>query len=168
MTSTQTQTPMNTGRDLQKDLLKNWYGQLSQANEKGEKVAYLFISGNIMELLKVFDFHVAFPEVNALQCGIKRTAGDMILKAEDLGYSSDVCGYVKNDIGLATSGNRGPFGALPKPDLLVCNYSGCNTYIKWFEALAELYGARVFMLDVPYRRTGREQRQEDVDYVVKQ
>ncbi|MBI5867611.1 MAG: benzoyl-CoA reductase subunit B, partial [candidate division Zixibacteria bacterium] len=59
----QTQVPMNTGRDLQKDLLQNWYSQLSQANEKGEKVAYLFISGNIMELLKGFDLHVVFPEV---------------------------------------------------------------------------------------------------------
>jgi len=156
------------GRDRQKDLLAQWYGRLENAPRTGTPVAYLFISGNIGELLRSFGFELLFPEVNALQCGVKKVAGDFILKAEDLGYSSDVCGYVKNDIGLATSGNRGPFGALPKPDLLVCNYSGCNTYIKWFEALAELYGARVFMLDVPYRRTGGEQRQEDVEYVVKQ
>lgn len=157
-----------TGRDLQKKLLGDWYRRLENAPRDGTPVAYLFISGNIAELLRLFGFELVFPEVNALQCGIKKVAGEFILKAEDLGYSSDVCGYVKNDIGLASSGNRGPFGTLPKPDLLVCNYSGCNTYIKWFEALAELYGARLFLLDVPYRRTGEEQRPEDVQYVVAQ
>jgi benzoyl-CoA reductase subunit B len=154
-----------TGRDLQKTLLGDWYKRLENAPRDGTPVAYLFISGNIGELLRAFGFELVFPEVNALQCGIKKVAGDFILQAEDLGYSSDVCGYVKNDIGLATSGNRGPFGTLPKPDLLLCNYSGCNTYIKWFEALAEHYGARFFMLDVPYRRTGDLQRQQDLDYV---
>jgi len=157
-----------TGRELQKELLNQWYQRLEDAPQNGTPVAYVFISGNICELLRSFGFELVFPEVNALQCGIKKVAGDFILKAEDLGYSSDVCGYVKNDIGLATSGNRGPFGTLPKPDLLVCNYSGCNTYIKWFEALAELYGARLFLLDVPYRRTGETQRPEDLDYVVAQ
>ncbi len=155
----------NTGRDLQKVLLGNWYKRLEDAPQTGTPIAYLFISGNIAELLRVFGFELVYPEVNALQCGIKKVAGDLILKAEDLGYSSDVCGYVKNDIGLAASGNRGPFGHLPKPDLLVCNYSGCNTYIKWFEALAEHYGARLFLLDVPYRRTGDLQRPQDLDYV---
>ena len=156
------------GRDLQKELLGAWYQRLENAPRTGTPVAYLFISGNIGELLRSFGFELVFPEVNALQCGVKKVAGDFILKAEDLGYSSDVCGYVKNDIGLATSGNRGPFGTLPKPDLLVCTYSGCNTYIKWFEALAELYGARFFMLDVPYRRTGEQELPQDRDYVVAQ
>lgn len=158
----------DTGRDLQKKLLGNWYKRLEDAPRNGTPVAYLFISGNIAELVRSFGFELAFPEVNALQCGIKKVAGDFILKAEDLGYSSDVCGYVKNDIGLAASGNRGPFGGLPKPDLLLCNYSGCNTYIKWFEALAEHYGARLFLLDVPYRRTGDALRPEDITYVVAQ
>ncbi|MBI3669615.1 MAG: 2-hydroxyacyl-CoA dehydratase [Acidobacteria bacterium] len=158
----------DVGRDLQKKMLGDWYRRLENAPRDGTPVAYLFISGNIGELLRSFGFELLYPEVNALQCGIKKVAGDLILKAEDLGYSSDVCGYVKNDIGLATSGNRGPFGTLPKPDLLVCNYSGCNTYIKWFEALAEHYDAPVFLLDVPYRRTGETQRQEDLDYVVAQ
>lgn len=165
MATSQTDTTTNTGRDLQKQLLQNWYSALSHANEKGEKVAYLFISGNIMELLKVFDFHVVFPEVNALQCGIKRTAGEMILKAEDLGYSSDVCGYVKNDIGLVASDMTGPFGKMAKPDLLVCTYSGCNTYIKWFEALAAHFHCPLYMFDVPFSR-GPETRTADIRYMM--
>lgn len=141
-----------TGRDLQKELLGDWFKRLSEAPARREPVAYLFISGNIAELLTQFGFHLVYPEVNALQCGIKKVAGEYILKAEDLGYSPDVCGYVKNDIGLLHSGNKSPMGDLPPPDLLVCNYCGCRTYVKWFEALAEFYGAPLFVLDVPYRR----------------
>ncbi len=94
-------------------------------------------------------------------------AGDNILRAEDIGYSSDVCGYVKNDIGLYLNERQSPFGQLPEPDLLVCNFSGCNTFIKWFEALADLYDVPMYMIDVPYQRTP-EQRPEDVAYVAAQ
>lgn len=152
------------GRNLQKSLLERWYQALSEANTKKEPVAYLFISGNIAELLEVFDFHLVYPEVNALQCGVKKIAGQFILRAEDEGYSSDVCGYVKNDLGLAISGNLGPFGKLPRPDLLVCTFSGCTTYIKWFEALAHHYQAPLFILDVPFCRTG-EINPEDLQYI---
>src|SRR6266545_4353843 len=156
-----------TGRDLQKELLGEWFRRLSEAPARREPVAYLFISGNIAELLTQFGFHLVYPEVNALQCGIKKVAGDFILKAEELGYSPDVCGYVKNDIGLLHSGNRSPMGNLPPPDLLVCNYSGCRTYVKWFEALAEFYGAPLFVLDVPYRRDDAIDP-DDLHYVVGQ
>ena len=73
-----------TGRNLQKDMLGDWFQRLSQAPARGEPVAYLFISGNIAELLSNFGFHLVYPEVTALQCGIKKTAGNFILKAEEL------------------------------------------------------------------------------------
>lgn len=157
----------DTGRTMQKDLLSGWFDRLSHAPERGEPVAYLFISGNVGEILANFGFHLVYPEVNALQCGIKKTAGTFILKAEEMGYSPDVCGYVKNDIGLLHSGNRSPMGTLPPPSLLVCNYSGCRTYVKWFEALALYYDAPLVMLDVPYRRHDAIEP-SDVAYVVGQ
>jgi len=156
-----------TGRNLQKDMLGDWFRALEGAPQAGEPVAYQMIGGNVAEVLRNFGYHLVFPEVNALQCGIKRAAPDLLLKAEDLGYSPDVCGYVKNDIGLAHSGNVSPMGKLPPPSLLVCTYSGCRTYIKWFEALAEYYQAPLFVLDVPYRRVPAP-RAEDVVYVVAQ
>ncbi len=161
-----------TGRALQKDLLQDYFGRLCSAPERGEKVAYVFISGNIAEYLRAFGFHLVYPEVTSLQCGIKRMAGDMIGAAEDLGYSPDVCGYVKNDIGLARKGIASPLGKLPPPDVLLCNYAGCRTYIKWFEALAEMYGAPLVMLDVPYQRhwdrAAEEFAPDDVDYIAGQ
>ncbi len=158
-----------TGQRLQKELLTNWYHRLQEAPKRGEKVAYLFISGNIGELLEACGFHLVYPEVNALQCGIKKVAGTNILAAEDQGYSGDVCGYVKNDIGLLLGGNHMPQGAtLPPPDLLVCNYAGCATYLRWFEALAEFYGAEMVVVDVPYLRGTGGATPEEVRYVADQ
>lgn len=161
-----------TGRELQKRLLGEYFDQVVTAPQRGEKVAYLFISGNIAEYLRAFGFHLVYPEVTALQCGIKGMAGQFIGAAEDLGYSPDVCGYVKNDIGLAALDVPSPLGKLPKPDVLLCNYSGCRTYIKWFEALAERYDAPLVMLDVPYQRrwdvAAEDFAEEDVKYVAGQ
>jgi benzoyl-CoA reductase subunit B len=155
------------GRWLQKEMMSDYYRALSEAPEKGEPVAYLFISGNVGELMRAFGFHVCFPEVNALQCGIKHISPQYLLRSEDAGYSADVCGYVKNDIGLLLSGNKTPFAHVPPPSLLVCNYAGCTTYIKWWEALAEYYGCPIFVLDSPYNRL-EHIRREDIDYVVGQ
>ena len=157
------------GQRIQKGLLTDWYHRLENAPKAGEKVAYLFISGNIGELLQACGMHLVYPEVNALQCGIKKVAGPNILAAEDIGYSGDVCGYVKNDIGLMLGGNRMPHGTgLPKPDLLVCNYAGCATYLRWFEALAEFYDAEMVVIDVPYLRGTGGPTEEEKDYVEKQ
>lgn len=155
------------GRKRQKELLKGWWERLSTAPERGQPVAYLFISGAIEELMRAFGFEVALPEVTALNCAIRQASARFILRSEDMGYSQDVCGYVKNDIGLLLSGNESPMGKLPPPSLLVCNYSGCTTYVKWFEALAEFYNAPLFVLDVPYVRLD-DVPPSDIQYVIGQ
>jgi benzoyl-CoA reductase subunit B len=154
----------DAGKVMQRQLMGSYYRDL----EQGEgPVAYLFVPGNVVELLRPFGFRAVYPEINALQCGVKKVAGENILKAEDIGYSSDVCGYVKNDIGICLGGGQTPLGRIPKPDLLVCNFSGCNTFIKWFEALADFYEAPMFLLDIPYVRD-RESYEQDVEYVTQQ
>lgn len=139
------------GRDLQKNLMRTWYADL----EKGEgPVAYLLVSGNPIEILRAFGFRTVFPEVNALQCGVRKVAGDLILRAEGQGYAADACGYVKNDLGMTIAGIEGPFGRVPRPDLLVCTYAGCGTTLKWFETLARHYNAPLVVVDVPALREG--------------
>jgi benzoyl-CoA reductase subunit B len=155
------------GRNLQKDLLGAWYHGLSTANAEGRPVAFTFVPGNVAELLRAFDFEIAYPEVNALQCGVRKTSGEYILAAEEEGYSPDVCGYVKNDVGMWVKGNIGPSGPLPKPDLLLLSYTGCTTFVKWFEALAKYTGAEIAFLDVPYVQ-GSGIRPADLAYVARQ
>ncbi len=71
---------------------------------------------------------------------MRKLSGDYIAEAEKHGHSEDVCTYVKCDIGMLKKGNIGPTGErLPPPDLLLLSYTGCFTFMKWFELLRQEY-----------------------------
>jgi benzoyl-CoA reductase subunit B len=148
-------------------LMTDWMGQLGRAEAEGQVTGAIMISGNCVELLRACHVLPLFPEVTALQNAIRHKSLPLILKAEQVGYSSDNCAYVKADVGLVLEGGFGPGKALPFPNLIVCNYVGCNVYVKWFEHLADISGGKLFMLDVPFARTDAPSA-DDVRYVVKQ
>jgi benzoyl-CoA reductase subunit B len=153
---------------LQKDLMLRWYERLDEAARTGSPpTVAMMISGNCVELLEGFGAVPLYPEVNALQLAIRHQSLEPILAAEELGYAADNCAYVKADIGCMLKGVTPTGGKLPVPTLVLCNFVGCNTYIKWFEHVAELQGAPLYMLDVPFFRT-EHPRREDIDYVVRQ
>ncbi len=152
----------------QKDLMLRWYERLEESARTGNPPSVeLMISGNSIELLEGFGAVPLYPEVNALQLAIRHLSLDPILAAEELGYAADNCAYVKADIGALIRGITPAGTPLPKPALVLCNFVGCNTYVKWFEHAAEFQGVPLAMLDVPFLRTP-EPRAEDVDYVVRQ
>ena len=126
--------------DLQKEMLAKQFKELSMAKEMGKKVVYTFVPGNLTELILSFDMLPVYPEINALQSGMRKKSGEYIKEAEKIGFSEDVCTYVKCDIGMMLKGNIGPTGEqLPPPDLLLLSYTGCFTFLKWFENLERLY-----------------------------
>jgi benzoyl-CoA reductase subunit B len=140
----------------QKEMIARHYERLAVSPETGEKTAYTFVPGNLSELLLSFGVLPVLPEINALQSAMRGRSAHYIAVAEKLGHSEDVCTYVKSDIGMLKSGNLGPTGQrLPKPDLLLLSYTGCFTFMKWFELLREEYGCPVAMLHVPYQAEGR-------------
>jgi benzoyl-CoA reductase subunit B len=153
--------------NLSKRIMTQYYEALGQASQRGEPSATLMISGNCVEILRAFDIHVIFPEVNALQLAIRKQALPLILKAEQIGYSSDNCAYVKADVGLLLSGGIGDGAAIPRPSLVVCNYVGCNVYIKWFEHIAEFCKSPLMVIDIPFVREERP-TPDDVTYVLRQ
>lgn len=153
--------------DHSKTLMEAWAAESERRARTGEPSATLMISGNCVEILRAFDIHPLFPEVSALQVAIRKQSLPLILKAEQVGYSSDNCAYVKADIGYLLSGGYGPQGTLPLPSLVLCNYVGCNVYVKWFEHLAHFAKAPLYVLDIPFLREERPSP-EDVAYVVRQ
>ncbi len=153
---------------LQKEMIARHFDRLARAHEEGRKVVYTFVPGNLNELIRSFDLLPVHPEINALQSGMRKRSGDYVMEAEKHGHSEDVCTYVKCDIGMLKRGNVGPTGAkLPEPDLLLLSYTGCFTFMKWFELLREEYDCPVAMLHVPYQAEGRR-TPEMVEYVVRQ
>ena len=139
----------------QKKMLADHFAKLARAKEDGRKVVYTFVPGNVTELLGALDLLPVLPEINALQSGMRKKSAGYIAEAEKVGHSEDVCTYVKCDVGMMKSGNIGPTGEkLPEPDLLLLSYTGCFTFMKWFEILKQEYDCPVVMLHVPYQTDG--------------
>ncbi len=153
---------------LQKEMLASYYQRLSEAPERGDKVVYTFVPGNLTELIRSFDLLPCLPEINALQSGMRGRSRGFIAEAEREGHSEDVCTYVKCDVGMMKQGGIGPTGlAIPPADLLLLSYTGCFTFLKWFELLRDEAESRISMLQVPYQAQGKIERPM-VDYVVRQ
>ncbi len=140
----------------QKRMIAEHFTRLARAPETGEKSVYTFVPGNLTELLRCFDLLPVLPEINALQSAMRGKSKAYIALAEKLGHSEDVCTYVKCDLGMMKSGNVGPTGErLPNPDLLLLSYTGCFTFLKWFEILRQEYDAPIALLHVPYQADGK-------------
>jgi benzoyl-CoA reductase subunit B len=152
----------------QKEMIARHFDRLAAVPESGEKSVYTFVPGNLTELLLSFGLVPVLPEINALQSAMRGKTAEYIAIAEEHGHSEDVCTYVKSDVGMMKSGNVGPTGQrLPTPDLLLLSYTGCFTFMKWFELLRDEYQRPVAMLHVPYQAQGRITPAMR-DYVVKQ
>jgi benzoyl-CoA reductase subunit B len=153
---------------LQKELINRNYQELATAHERGKKISATFVPGNLNELLMCFDFARSLPETNQLQNGMRKKSGKFIMDAERDGQSEDVCTYVKSDLGMMLNGQVGPTGdPLPRPDLLLLSYTGCFTFMKWFELIRQKFGGETVMLHVPYQGDGKINPNMR-DYVVKQ
>ena len=163
-----TSVSKDTSQLRQKKMIADHYHRLAVAPETGDKSAYTFVPGNVTELLLSFDLLPVLPEINALQSGMRGKSREYIAVAEKAGHSEDVCTYVKSDIGMLKSGNIGPTGErLPDPSVLLLSYTGCFTFMKWFELLREEYDCPVVMLHVPYQGDGKV-TDSMRDYVVDQ
>jgi benzoyl-CoA reductase subunit B len=152
----------------QKEMMAAHYERLTSASETGDKVVSTFVPGNLNELIMCFGLLNNLPEVNAIQSGLRRQSGAYVLEAEKIGHSEDVCTYVKSDVGMMAKGNIGPNGKkLPNPDVLLLSYTGCFTFMKWFELLREQYKCETIMLHTPYLGDGKI-TPNMIEYMVKQ
>ncbi len=132
-------------------LMREWFARLDTAAERGERAAYVFVMGSLAEVLRVFDMHLVFPEINALQAAVRHVAHEYLGMAEDYGYSPDVCGYVKADVAMHLQGGKHTMGRIPKPSVALAT-NACNTYVKWAEFWERYYRIPMVTLDIPGSR----------------
>jgi benzoyl-CoA reductase subunit B len=132
-------------------LFRQWFDGLTADAEAGRGAAYVFVMGSLGELLRSFDLPLVFPEINSLQTAVRHQAHEYLNEAEDLGYSPDICGYVKADVATQRRGGVLPMGRIPKPAIAVLT-NACNTYIKWAEIWERTYGMPSYVLDIPGTR----------------
>lgn len=110
-------------------------------------------AGAPVELLRAADILAVYPENYAAMCGVR--GGVWLCEAaERAGYSRDLCSYARISLGACLERSAAPYEGLGRPDLLVCCNNSCGTIVKWFEALARLFGAPLFVIDTPYMHDG--------------
>jgi len=132
-------------------LVRDWFANLDRAAQAGEPSAYVFVMGSFAEILRCFDLPVVFPEINSIQTAVRHVAHEYLGEAENYGYSPDICGYVKADVGVQLRSGEHPMGRIPKPGIAVLT-NACNTYIKWGEIWERMHGTRMVTIDVPGTR----------------
>ena len=139
------------GNRVGADMFRDWFTDLGRVAAEDGQAAYVFVMGSLNELMTSFDLPMVFPEINSLQTAVRRVAHEYLDEAEDMGYSPDICGYVKADYALQRRGGEHPMGKVPKPAMAVLT-NACNTYIKWAEIWERMYQVPIFTLDVPGTR----------------
>lgn len=135
-----------------KEIMTSYYIDAKTAETTGKKVAWI-TSGGPVEPLIAMDIIPVYPENHGAMIGASKMGVDLCLKAEEMGYSSDLCSYARSDIGCAPV-NGGPIGGLPKPDMLVCCNNICGTVLKWYEVQARYFHVPLFILDTPFTHVG--------------
>lgn len=135
-----------------KKIMTEYYMDALTAGQNRKKVAWI-TSGGPVEPLIAMDIIPVYPENHGAMIGASKMGLAFCEKAEEMGYSSDLCSYARSDIACAVEGG-GPIGGLPKPDLLVCCNNICGTVLKWYEVQARHFQVPLFILDTPFCHTG--------------
>ncbi|MFW9800339.1 MAG: 2-hydroxyacyl-CoA dehydratase subunit D [Candidatus Thorarchaeota archaeon] len=121
--------------------------EAAAASEDG-KLAWV-TSGFPVEIPLAMGVFPTYPEQAGAIIGAQKIGPEVCGYAEDLGYSQELCSYARASIGSTDRPDDVPMGALPTPQaLLTCN-NICGTVLKWYDAISEMTGAPVFLLDTP-------------------
>jgi benzoyl-CoA reductase/2-hydroxyglutaryl-CoA dehydratase subunit BcrC/BadD/HgdB len=147
---------LETSKDLTR-LMTRYYATRMGAGALPAKVAghvrplAWVTSGAPVEILIGMGVATVYPENYGALVGSQKAAVPLAQRAEEQGYSPDLCSYARCHIGSVLDPRGAPQGGLPKPDLLVASNNICGTVIKWYQALARDLNVPLFLLDAPYQ-----------------
>ncbi len=106
-------------------------------------------SGFPVEIPVAFDTVAAYPEQYGAIVGAEKCGPLLCGFAEELGFSQELCSYARSSIGSVKKPEQSPLTGLPTPQaLLACN-NICGTVLGWYEAVSEMTGAPVYLVDTP-------------------
>ncbi len=134
-----------------RDIMTTYYLDALSAKQNNKLVAWI-TSGGPVEPLIAMDIIPVYPENHGAMIGSSKMGEDLCTKAEDMGYSADLCSYARADISCSVV-KGGPIGGLPEPDMLICCNNICGTVLKWYEIQARFYKVPLFILDTPVCHT---------------
>ncbi len=108
-----------------------------------------------VELLYAFGFKVFFPENHAAMIAVRRQAKAYVKSAHALGFSPNICGYLRADIGACLS-EQSPLSEIrsdlttpPRPDIIVYSTNQCRDIKEWFLWHANRFGVPCVGVESP-------------------
>lgn len=135
-------------KDMLNRLLDKHYEEAWEAKQAGKKVGW--VSSNFpQEFLEAMGLTVCYPENHSTSLSAKHESMDMIAIAEKLGYSNDLCGYARVNLGFISKGDC-ESQKMPLPDYVVCSNNICNQLVKWFENVARVCDVPLIVYDIPF------------------
>jgi benzoyl-CoA reductase/2-hydroxyglutaryl-CoA dehydratase subunit BcrC/BadD/HgdB len=133
-------------------IITDFYADAHRAKAEGRPVGWIPPMNGLIELFYAMDIHPIFPENWAPICAAIGTSTNNFAYAEKKGYSGDLCGYFRNNVGYALDGimeANQPLDGLPKPDFLISFGAGCIPTMKTFQVLCDHFRVPVFRADLP-------------------
>lgn len=133
---------------LLNELLDEHYKKAWEDKHKGKPVGWA--SSNFpQEFLEAMDITVCYPENHSTSLSAKHESMDMIERTEQQGYSNDICGYARVNLGYLEKGTCESLN-MPMPDFVVCTNNICTQMIKWFENIARIRNIPMIVFDIPF------------------
>ena len=127
---------------------KQWFRQLHQRVNDGEKLAY--INADVpMELLRAMDIPYVVNQWWAAICGAKGMTPRYFSLLEEAGYPTDLCSYCATALAESYDKNDaqdGPWGGLPRPGMVITRLA-CDCQGKIFQLMGRNYGAELFTME---------------------
>ena len=111
---------LKTAKKLQK-VVTDYYIQCISAKAEGKSVGWMPPMNGAIEIFYAMDLQPVFPENWSPVCAAFGMAPANFEVSAGMGYSRDLCGYLRNIIGYVhgpMNDETVPFGGLPEPDIL--------------------------------------------------
>lgn len=142
-------------RELKGLILKHYLGAYRAKRFPNRRPVAWVTSGAPVEILLALGVLPVYPENYGALVGSRKAAVPYCERAEQAGYSQDLCAYARTNIGSMLSGT-GELGGrpLPRPDLLVAAKNICGVVVKWWEVTARHFDCPLFILDTPFAADG--------------
>jgi len=151
-TSRKSKKRLNTSKQLAM-VVADYYQECHRARAEGRPVGWMPPMNGGIEIFYAMDIQPVFPENWSPVCAAFGLTPANFEVSERMGYSRDLCGYLRNIVGYMYGDMHGPsipLGGLPEPDMIMSFGGGCIPAMKIFQILEERFPrAEVFRADVP-------------------
>ncbi len=133
-------------------IVPQYYADAHAAKAEGRLVGWMPPMNGAIEVFRAMDIFPIMPENWSPVCAATGLAPECMEAAERMGYSRDLCGYLRNAIGYVKEGMKKPdqpLGGLPAPDLIIAFGGGCIPAMKIFQMFARHFKVPTFVADGP-------------------